>query len=111
MDVSGTSKRRFKRIRISIRGGIVHRGTFSFADFVSLSEGGMLISTPVPLKTGDPIEVQLTIESEIICAKAEAIYILPPPAETPEENQVGVKFSQLAFRDLRIIRSFIRHSD
>src|ERR1700722_8656008 len=96
MDVNDAHQRRFKRVPIEIRCGIILRGTFHFADTVSISEGGLLIRAPVPLEIGDNLEIQLTLDSRVICPAGDAIYTLPRSLEY-DGYLVGLRFSKIEF--------------
>ncbi len=109
MDVQKPCRRRHRRISIDLQVGIIHAGTFTFAEAASLSEGGLMVRTSLPIKVGNEMQVQLLLWSEVVSADAEAVYVL----STSEHGtiEVGVKFTKAGFRTVSLLRSFVRYHD
>ncbi len=106
MQTRDSNRRRFQRVPIDARVGVILLGSFSFSEAVSLSEGGLSIRTSLNLNPGDKIQVQMLLWSEVASADGEVVYVLPSDTD-PRKKDVGIRFIEVPNRDLNLIQSYV----
>jgi hypothetical protein len=104
MEVQGQNRRRHKRIAVDNRVGVFHRGKHFYGQVRSLSEGGLMLISPVDVTAGDKAEVYVHLGNGVISADAVALYALP---KDQGGLPVGFRFSRITHKDLKAVRDFV----
>jgi PilZ domain len=99
-----TPKRKYTRCKLEKRVGFFINGAFFFGKGVSVSEGGMMFRTSVPVQAGDAIETEFYVGEKMIRPKGVTIYVLK--AMRPY-FLVGVAFPTLSETDRKEIQKYI----
>jgi hypothetical protein len=80
-------------------------GTYSPAQLVDVSEGGMLVSTALVLEPQQQILAHFPVGDVYLRAKVEVVYTLPDRS-AGSGFRVGMRFTSISDYGVNVIRSF-----
>lgn len=102
-------RRRVPRKRVHMRIGLLIRGHYYLTYALEIGEGGMKITSPVPLQKGDQVLITFNIPGSLpFIAKSTVCYSLPRPDQS---TAYGVQFAHVDFTMKRKIRNFVASTE
>lgn len=103
-------RRRVPRRAIDCKIGLLAEGKYLIAHGYELGEGGLLISSPTPLRKGQKIVVTIRMPGIVHSVMlSQVVYVL----ESDKKNGItkyGIQFDQIEFDTKRKIRNFVASS-
>ena len=98
--------RRYPRIPFSGRAVIFTKDTSCVSTSLQISQGGILVSTPMKLNVGDTVTVHCTILRCYLRLKGEVIYVIGNSAN-PERPKVGIRFNLISSLEKELIKTLV----
>lgn len=110
IDVPRGTKRRYVRVPFRKKVRVRHDGRNHELLSDNISEGGMYIRTDDPFPAGSRIEIALPLEGESLIHVTGVVLYKKEPLGKASKLPPGmaVEFKQVAEKDIRILREYIR---
>jgi uncharacterized protein (TIGR02266 family) len=110
VEAVGRSRRRHRRVGVSIDVDYSAGDDVFVEKSVNLSMGGMFISTGNPLPAGTAVSLRFTIpDAEPIEVRGEVTWVqsLDPDGPPDQHPGMGIRFDDLSQKDARTLRTFL----
>ena len=102
------NRRRVPRREINQKVGLLIAGSYEMGRVFEVGEGGLLVSSPVPLNEDQKVVVTFTLKGRAqVIVRGTVRYIRGEESEDVSAQLYGIEFDRIDFKLKRQIRNFV----